>query len=107
MGIKSHLLTTEPGITHTWEDNQDGTFTVHSEQDVEALLDRNKAMATHNDGYSPTREWRRVASIPMILINKWLQEEGWNALDPQCAHKVAEKLNSSEYMFLRTAPGKL
>ena len=107
MPDRIHLLTTEQGIRHEWEDHEDGTYTVHSSQDVEPILDLNKAMANHNDGYSPSRELRRVATIPNILINKWLVEEGWNALDPANGDKLASKLNSSDYLYLRTAPGRL
>jgi len=97
----------EPGILHEWHNNEDGSYTIVSRQDVEPILDRNKALATHNDGYTPSRELRRVASIPLILIHKWLREEGWNALDPVNGDRLAKKLNSSEYLYLRTAPGRL
>jgi len=50
---------------------------------------------------------RRAASIPNLLIHKWLVEEGWNAMDPACAKKLKQKLNSTEYLYLRTAPGRL
>jgi hypothetical protein len=95
------------GVTREWHDHEDGTITVVERQDVSAILDRNKAMATHNDGYTPSREIRRAASIPNVLIHKWLVEEGWNAFDPACADKLKQKLNSSEYLYLRTAPGRL
>ena len=97
----------DSGVTREWHDHEDGTITVVERQDVETILDRNKAMATHNDGYTPSREMRRCASIPNVLINKWLVEEGWNAFDPACADKLKAKLNSSEYLYLRTAPGRL
>lgn len=75
------------------------------------MLERNKQMAAHNDGYSDSREFRRAASIPYMVGLKWLNEEGWWFMDmdkdPDVAKKVAEKLNSSEYAYLRTAPGRL
>lgn len=95
------------GIHREWHDHEDGTITIVERQEVDAILDRNKAMATHNDGYTPSREMRRAASIPNLLIHKWLVEEGWNALDPACADKLKQKLNSNEYLYLRTAPGRL
>jgi hypothetical protein len=95
------------GIAREWHDHEDGTITVVAQQDVAPILDINKAMATHNDGYAASRELRRAASIPNSLIHKWLVEEGWNAMDPGCAKKLKQKLNSSEYLYLRTAPGRL
>ncbi|HWA60863.1 MAG TPA: hypothetical protein VG939_05785 [Caulobacteraceae bacterium] len=101
------LFTSSAGVRHAWRDDGDGVRTLVSSQDVEAILDRNKAMATHNDGYAPSRELRRVASIPLVLILKWKNEEGWNAFDPACAERLRRKLNDPEYQFLRTAPGRL
>ncbi len=91
---------------------QDGRETrFAATQDVAPILERNKAMATHNDGYSASRELRRVASIPYGIGIKWLNEEGWWFMDadkdPGVAKKLAEKLNSSEYMHLRTSEGRV
>lgn len=106
MSQRVPLFTSSFGIHHTWLQEADG-WRVESWQDTDPVIEQNKAMATHNDGYSPSRELRRVAQIPMILVLKWLNEEGWNALDPACVHKLAQKLNSNEYAYLRTAPGRL
>jgi hypothetical protein len=45
------------------------------------MLEQNKQMATHNDGYSPKPRLRRVASIPYGVGLKWLNEEGWWFMD--------------------------
>lgn len=95
------------GVRHYWRDNPDGSVSIDSFQDVDAVLDRNKAMANENDGYTPSRDLRRVASIPLLLVQKWRDEEGWDAFDPACADRLARKLNSSEFLYLRTAPGHL
>src|ERR1700759_3570611 len=100
MAIKEHLSRASAGIDHFIRHDADGSIHVESHADVEGILDHNKAMATHNDGYNPTRDMRRVASIPMILIHKWLNEEGWNALDPNHEDKLRQKLNSSEFLYL-------
>jgi hypothetical protein len=91
---------------------QDGKETrFAATQDVAPMLELNKQMATHNDGYSASRELRRVASIPYMVGLKWLNEEGWwfmdAAKDDLVAKKLAAKLNSSEYAYLRTAPGRV
>lgn len=88
-------------------DNEDGTSTIIETQDCDAILERNRAMYNHNDGYTPSRDIRRVASIPLELVYKWLNEEGWNAFDPHCADKLKQKLNDPAYLYLRTAPGRL
>jgi hypothetical protein len=101
-----HWFSSPTGIHKFWKDNDDGSHTVVQSQKTDGMLETNKAMATHNDGYSESREFRRVASIPLILVAKWLQEEGWDAFNPDHAHKLAEKLNSSEYAYLRTDHGQ-
>ncbi len=101
------LYRSSAGIRHYWRSAGGDDYEVVSLQDAEPILESNKAAATHNDGYAPSRELRRAASIPLIVILKWLNEEGWFALDPACADKLKEKLNSSDYRYLRTAPGRL
>lgn len=97
----------ETGIAHYRRNNGDGTVSYRAVQDNDPILDRNKAEATHNDGYSLTRELRRVARIPMQLLYHWMATEGWDPFDPANSHKLAQKLNSNEFEFLRTAPGRL
>lgn len=108
MGHRTHLMTSEAGIRHDWEDNQDGTYTIHASQDVEASLEANKAMATHNDGYSPSREWRRAAHIPSIVLLMWRQELGGkDPLHPENRAWLMRRLDDPDYAYLRTAPGRL
>jgi hypothetical protein len=98
-----------PGdVAHFAEDDGAGGLLIHSVQDVAPILERNKAMANHNDGYSPSRELRRVAFIPNIIRLKWLNEEGWDAYRPDLfGEKLVAKLNDPEWRHLRTAPGRV
>lgn len=84
----------------------DGRFTLRQVQDVTPVLEHNKALATHNDGYSPSRELRRAASIPLVVVEQW-RREGIDIFDPNSRDAVRSKLNSSEWAYLRTAPGRL
>lgn len=95
------------GLNYYRRNNQDGTTSYRTEQDTDDVLDRNKALANTNDGYSKSREMRRVASIPLALIAYWKQVEGWDAFDPENGAKLMQKLNSSEFSSLRTAEGQL
>ena len=83
-----------------------------SQQYVGDILDHNKAMATHNDGYTPSRDMRRVATVPVTLLYQWLAEEGYDPRQPgsftEALTRITKrKLNSSDYSYLRTAPGRL
>ena len=77
-------------------------------QDVTEILEWNKTLCNHDgDGYSPSREWKRVADIPCVVITKWLTEEGIDVYNQNHWPAVARKLDSIEYRYLRTAPGRI
>jgi len=89
------------------EDPMTGDLVVHREADVEPILEANKALYTSGDGYTPSRELRRAASVPMAIIEKWRNELGVDVFDQNDRAKVLQLLDSNEYRFLRTAPGTL
>ena len=78
------------------------------------ILDHNKKLYTQNDGYSADKSLKRVASIPTIVLEIWAKEYNkdqnkgnWFALPKDVQTKILkEKLNSSDYRYFRTAPGK-
>lgn len=86
----------------------DGNLTVEQVQDVEPVLEANKkafnAVGDHNR-YTG-RDMYRVASIPNIVIAQWMKE-GVDLFNPDHAQAVKRKLNSPEYAYLRTRPGRI
>jgi hypothetical protein len=94
-------------ITTRLEEDSDGSLIVHRLADVEPLLEANKALATSGDGYTPSRDLRRAASIPLAIVEKWKNELGVDVFDQNDLPKVRQLLNSNEYLYLRTAPGRL
>lgn len=108
--MKTHLFRSGAGIDH-WMLQEGNQTRFAATQDVAPILEQNKAMVTHNDGYSRSRELRRVASIPYGIGIQWLNDEGWWFMDadkdPEVAKKLAAKLNSSDYRHLRTAEGRV
>ena len=75
-------------------------------------IKHNKALYTQNDGYSKSRELKRVASIPTIALSVWANEyngdSNWFGLPKEVQKKILkEKLNSSEFRYFRTAEGKI
>lgn len=98
----------EGDVSHVWRDEADGGGTIISQQDVAPILEYNLQARLANDGYSPSRELRRVAFIPSIIRDKWLNEEGWDAYRPDLyADRLARKLNDPDWAYLRTAPGRV
>lgn len=75
-------------------------------QDIGAALEQNKAMRNHNDGYSESREFRRVAHIPQIVIEMW-KSEGIDLYNQDHATEIARRLNDPDWGLLRTADGML
>lgn len=85
----------------SWEaDGKD--VVVCNTQDAEPIIEANKRLYALNDGYSPSRLTRRVASIPLVTYLD-LKKRGI------LADKKAFKrwLNDPDNRFFRTAPGKV
>lgn len=96
-------------------EEKDGKLVVH-ESIPRELLDRHLEMnkreynaiqhKTYKSDLRKKNMWR-AASIPNIIVEKWLKEEGIDIFDENDWDKVRAKLNSEEYKFLRTSPGKI
>lgn len=97
------------GVTEYFHcDETTGRWAIEAVQDATPILDRNKALANADDGgWSPSREWRRAASIPAVVVLKWLNEDGINLFDRNHWPAVLRKLNDPDWRWLRTAPGRL
>lgn len=104
---RQFLFTSSKGIDHYQVTDDAGAVRFESEQNTDAITDRNKAMRNHNDGYTPSRELRRVATIPDIIALKWFNEEGWWVYNPDHADRLARKLNDPDFAYLRTADGHI
>lgn len=101
------LFTSQAGIEYFFRDNEDGTYDVFSTQENDPFLDSNRALANADDkGWSPSRDFRREASIPFGLINKWREEDGVNVLHPDGHDFLKRKINDYDWSYLRTSPGK-
>jgi hypothetical protein len=84
----------------------DDTFTINRVQDVEPFLDANKRAQSDGEGWSPSREWRRVASIPPVVVEIWKKQWGVDPLKPD-NHKLLKRLlNDPENQFLRVSDGR-
>ena len=88
-------------------DHDTGKTIISYEGDSEPILDLNKQLYNNGtNGYaSKAREWKHVANIPAILLMKWLAEEGIDYRDENDWPAIRRKLNSNEYLYLRTSPG--
>ena len=90
------------GITKYWHDNQDGTVTIESDQDVSEILKANQANRSSFEKGDRWGEMSRVASIPLTVYYD-LKQKG--ILDDQAAMK--KWLNDPDNELFRTRKGKV
>ena len=107
----SILRSVDPdGTKYFFED--DGTLTVKNSQDVNPILKKNKRMYNDGDGYSASKDLKRVASIPTLVLTLWAKEyngsNNWFGIPNEERKKILKrKLNSNEFRYFRTASGNL
>ena len=93
--------------------NNDCTITFGTTQDYSSILERNKYEAVNNLNRKTDGDTfgRKVASIPLNLINMWCDE--WNCSmhqlfhDPDLKAKMMARLRSADYLKLRTDYGRI
>lgn len=91
-----------------YDETEDRT-TIRRVQDCEPIVDHNKRLQSLNDGYNPDRSLKRIASIPLVVAEKWMNEDGinWMALPKHEKRKyLARKLNDPQWRHLRTSAGR-
>ena len=101
-------------ITETFLDNGNEGVVQKRSLDVKPILENNKRLYTQNDGYSPDKGLKRIATIPTIILEIWAKEyhkdqnkSNWFDLPKDIQQKILrEKLNSSDYRYFRTSSGK-
>lgn len=82
--------------------------TIQTITDAEPIIEANKRLFNQGDtGYSPSREMKRAANIPMGVVLLWRQRYGVDVFNRDHTEKVRKLLNDSEWRLLRTAPGRL
>lgn len=80
-------------------------FAIRAVQDVQPILDANKAAFDHDN-----RTWKgdgmhHVARIPMVVIEKFKAEKGIDLLTDQAA--MQQFLNDPDNRLFRTKPGQI
>ena len=93
-------------------DEMEKKIVVNEEVNIDSHLKHNKILLNQNDGYSKSRDLKRVASIPTLALSVWAKEYNgdgnWFALPKEVQSKILKtKLNSNEFKYFRTAEGKI
>ena len=98
----------DEGVKTRYIQESDGKLTINNQQNLNPLLDRNKKLYTQNDGYTASRDMRRIASVPPIILQLWTKEyngsNNWWALPKETQKKIMRtKLNSSDFRYFKTS----
>jgi hypothetical protein len=98
-------------MTTTYHSDSDKVV-IERNIDYKPIVEHNKKLYSHNSGYSKSKDLKRVASIPTLVLEIWSKEyngnSNWFALPSDVQKKILKKkLNSSEFQMFRTAPGRL
>ena len=112
--MRKILEETDKHITETFLDNDKDGIIQKRSLDIEPIIENNKKLFNQNDGYSSDKGLKRIASIPVVILEIWCKEYhkdqnkgNWFELPQETQKKILkEKLNSSEFRYFRTAPGR-
>ncbi len=93
-------------------DEMENKIVVNEEVNIDSHLKHNKILLNQDDGYSKSRDLKRVASIPTLALTVWAKEYNgdgnWFALPKEVQSKILKtKLNSNQFKYFRTAEGKI
>ena len=80
-------------------------FHLHYTQDVEPLIDMNKAkQSAGRDYYARDPDMWKVASIPIVVQYEWARRYGiTDVTKPEYQHLLRRLLNDPEWRYLKTA----
>lgn len=87
-------------------DRSDNRIIAQRIQDVEDILDRNKAL--QNEQQTRGASWHHCASIPNVILERWLNEEyargnvSLRLFTPEFDALVWRKLRDPDWRWLRT-----
>ena len=83
---------------HSYDETEDKTY-ISYEEDVEALLDRNKRL--QNEAQGSMGDGVHVASIPQTVQMLWMTKYGVDLMNKDHMPAVKRLLNSSEWRYLK------
>ena len=93
--------------TYHHYDEQTGQTHIEYVQDVQPILEQNKALAnTDMQKQGIKNGWMFYGSIPNVVIHRWLKE-GIDFYNKDHWPAVKRKLRSSEYKYLNAGNAKL
>ena len=110
--MKKDIIIDGLNKTTYMKDDMDGKIAIKEEVNIDSHLKHNKRLLNLNDGYSKSRDLKRVASIPTLALSVWVNEyngtNNWFGLPKEVQKQILKKkLNSNEFKYFKTAEGRL
>lgn len=99
--LDKRLLSDEGGLKTFVTIDGDKTH-IEKSQIIGGHLNVNKKMANANGKNIGSDAYNHCASIPAVVVSKWLIEDGLDVYNPAHADRLKAKLNSSDWRYLRT-----
>jgi len=87
-------------------DDADDRIIFDYQQDIGEILASNREKQNLDDGYTKDRTMRRVARIPMVVVEKIMREQGWNPMDQNNSERLLQLLDDPDYAYLKTSHGR-
>ena len=102
--MRKELLTSSHGIdTYAHMDELTGDLTIENVFDAQPILDANRAASNDGTGgWTPSRQMRRVASVPLVLLHLW---DSMGISPTKDRKEFLRRLNDSELSGFRTDGG--
>lgn len=96
-------------VEELWYDTNNDRLVVNTIQDISDVLEANKqARNTSAKPVFGSEVFNKVASIPNIVVAQWLREDPpLDIFNPDHQKRLRARLNSREYLYLRSMEGKL
>lgn len=90
--------------TFHYDEHEDKVY-ISADQDVAPILKSNANWRSWSDGYNSDKSMRRVARIPLIMIEKIKKEHGFDPLHNDNAERLLQLLDDPEYSKFRCSEG--
>jgi hypothetical protein len=94
----------QDGVARSFLIEDDVLYSVE-QQEVQDLLDENRALATLGEGRTfGHARWRKLGSIPIVIAEQWARECGARIGTPEFAAYVRRKLLDPDFAGFRVHP---
>ena len=105
------ILTSDPltgSVTYFHKDPVTGLIGIENTQDVTDIVERNKRIQNDGtDGWSPSKDLKHVASVPLGILHQWAIEAGVPLNSKAMGEIIKKRLNDPDYAAFRTGSGHL